>query len=346
MNVGGYFACSDWIDHGLLLHGGVPTATSGKPSNSLFLLPKTSEFKEVQLLDNQGPHLSHHQSCIAKFGIESHETLILVGGWNGRTRSSKIFAFDLVTKSWSDLKENSKGHYRVDPPVGLSGHTANLINSSLICVIGREGGIKTQRKFGQMFLLHLDLKNKLYWYTESPIMPKSRSGHTASLAPPINNTCNFLIFGGRDIDSLFTCGKWESKMLDTVPRNKVELKKKLLNMPLKSIGKMIGLRYHDMLVITSDFILIHGGRHFQAISGKDVNGHFYICSLGKGSKETWFQILTSEILPRFGHSIALLNDSIYIVGGFSSESDKKATKTVIIPLPDLPDAIGDRNTAD
>ena len=67
---------------------------------------------------------------------------------------------------------------RCEPPVGLSGHTATLINSKLICVIGREGGIKIQRRFGQMFFLHLDIPHKKYWYSEAPVTIQSRSGHT------------------------------------------------------------------------------------------------------------------------------------------------------------------------
>ena len=32
------------------------------------------------------------------------------------------------------------------------------INNGLFCVLGREGGLKVQRKFGDIFLLHLQLK--------------------------------------------------------------------------------------------------------------------------------------------------------------------------------------------
>jgi len=57
------------------------------------------------------------------------------------------------------MKEFSGGRGRVQPPVGLSSHTATAINDNLICVLGREGGIKTQRRFGDLFLLHLQLGN-------------------------------------------------------------------------------------------------------------------------------------------------------------------------------------------
>ena len=36
------------------------------------------------------------------------------------------------------------------------------INNGLFCVLGREGGLKVQRKFGDIFLLHLQLKVVLH----------------------------------------------------------------------------------------------------------------------------------------------------------------------------------------
>ena len=83
--------------------------------------------------------------------------LILIGGWTGKKRSNTVHAFDVVKKGWISLKEWPDGKNRVQPPVGLSNHTATAINDNLICVLGREGGIKTQRRFGDLFLLHLDL---------------------------------------------------------------------------------------------------------------------------------------------------------------------------------------------
>ena len=36
--------------------------------------------------------------------------------------------------------------------------TIPRINNGLFCVLGREGGLKVQRKFGDIFLLHLRFK--------------------------------------------------------------------------------------------------------------------------------------------------------------------------------------------
>ena len=91
--------------------------------------------------------------------VKNGEVLILVGGWNGRKRSNSVHAFNLTDQKWICVKEWAGGRGRVPPPVGLSGHTATVINDRLICILGREGGIKTQRRFGDLFLLNLDLGN-------------------------------------------------------------------------------------------------------------------------------------------------------------------------------------------
>lgn len=102
---------------------------------------------------------------------------MLVGGWTGRKRSNEIFVFDLHHQQWIDMAENMQGKGRVAPPIGisrsnpisksncqmikiilgLSGHTVTAVSDNLICVYGREGGIKIQRRFGDLFLLHLNL---------------------------------------------------------------------------------------------------------------------------------------------------------------------------------------------
>ena len=329
----GFFSSSFWSERGLLVHGGISSPSSQTPHNCLSLLP-LKNFNKAEVLDEKGPLLSHHSSCIVT--CDNQDILILIGGWTGHSRTSKVHAFNLMTKVWMELCENPKGHHRVDPPAGLSGHTATKINSSLICVIGREGGIKTQRRFGQCFLLHLELKNKSYWYTESPILPESRSGHTANLAPPNKDASSKLIvFGGREIDHLFICGKWKTDLVENPPSCKSVAKSNLEKIPFKRVPVMMGLRYHAMLVLTPDCILIHGGRHFKAISSKNVNDGFYLCSLGKKEgEESWVQLLIRPTIPRFAHTICLVNDQLFIIGGFSSEDNKEAAKIEKVSLKD------------
>ena len=44
-----------------------------------------------------------------------------------------------------------------------------------------------------MFFLHLDLDQNQYFYTEAPVLPQSRSGHTTQLAPPFKGYIDLLV---------------------------------------------------------------------------------------------------------------------------------------------------------
>merc|ERR1711915_641304 len=107
-------------------------------------------------VEENGPQLSHHTANL----IGSN--LLLVGGWNGKSRTSDLLAYNLKEGKWlktQHMKEKS------NPPFGLSGHTCTKINQKLFCVLGREGGLKIQRKFGDIFLLHVRMKEDTcsYW---------------------------------------------------------------------------------------------------------------------------------------------------------------------------------------
>lgn len=334
--VAGYFSFSEWPNHGLLVHGGLQSPSARQPQSDLRLLSVKTQFKEPTVLDQRGPALSHHASCLVK-NVDKEDVLILIGGWNGHSRTSKVYAYHLVKKVWINLAENPQGPHRVDPPIGLSGHTVTKIHSGLVVVIGREGGIKTQRKFGQMFLLHLNLKDRLYWYTESPLMPASRSGHTASLAPPrppSGNTCDFLVFGGRDIDHVFKCGKWTTELVEDIPQSFPRVLENIGKLPQKVFPRMMGLRYHAMLVLAPDCLLIHGGRHFKAMNGKDVNGQFFLGRLENDDQENWCKLQPSFVAPRFGHALMLHKKCIYIIGGFKSDADQNTAEVEKFPISD------------
>ena len=131
----------------VFLHGGLPSLQqSGQPLSSLVMW--SPQANTVTLVDTAGPALSHHTANLVG------DVMVLTGGWDGKNRSSKVQAFNLVTRQWLTL-EHLDNISR--PPFGLSGHTTTRVRSSLFCVLGREGGLKIQRKFGDIFLLHLSL---------------------------------------------------------------------------------------------------------------------------------------------------------------------------------------------
>ena len=85
---------------------------------------------------------------------------------------------------------------------------------------------------------------------------------------------------------------------------------------------MGGLRFHAMLDLTPDCILVHGGRNFKAKPTDNVNGCLYACLVVDG-KSDWFIVpLLEGYIPRFGHKLIFFDHHLYVVGGFSSDRDK------------------------
>ena len=207
----------------------------------------------------------------------------------------------------------------------LSGHSVTKINDKLVCIIGREGSVRIQRKWGQMYFLHINLQRFEYFYTEAPMMLESRSGHTAQLAPNLS----MYVFGGRDSGTLQIYGKPTPEICKR-PEPLKDLKNDILEKyEAESVKTMIGLRYHAMVVIDSDCILIHGGRNFKAISGKDINATTFVCKKYTKS-ESWFQFKSPSTHPRFAHTLVVHDGQISIFGGFVTEQDDHGAKTDIL----------------
>ena len=90
---------------------------------------------------------------------------------------------------------------------------------------------------------------------------------------------------------------------------------------------MGGLRFHAMLALTADCILVHGGRNFKSKPSDNVNGHIYACLIVEG-RSNWYNVPFVELfIPRFGHNLILYESSLYVVGGFQSDQDKTVAIT-------------------
>ena len=235
------------------LHGGLASnRQSGQPLSSLVRWsPATNT---VTLLDTAGPALSHHTANVVG------DLMVLTGGWDGKNRSSRVHAVNLKTTQWLELEHLEKISRA---PFGLSGHSTTMIRSSLFCVLGREGGLKIQRRFGDIFLLHLSVDPGgavgTYYWEEAPVKTKSRSGHTAVLAPSLRHAGDLyglFVFGGRDDETIHKCGQWtaeEVEVEDTREDNTKllqEIKSRLLTE--KNVSgqcQPTALRYHTMAAI-------------------------------------------------------------------------------------------------
>ena len=140
------------------------------------------------------PSVSHHAATVIRGRF-----ILIIGGWNGRKRCADVFCFDIVEQFWRHIPESG------DVPVGLSSHTATLVSSTDILIIGREGGVHTQRRFAGAFYLNFETGK----YTEAPYHASSRSGHTSNLIPIRASKENHLfVFGGRKSGGYELIGSW------------------------------------------------------------------------------------------------------------------------------------------
>eukprot|EP00794_Sanderia_malayensis_P009310 gene9310-10292_t len=145
--------------------------------------------------------LSHHSAVIFK-----QRYIVLIGGWNGKKRTSEVFFFDKLSCHWYKAKNSG------DVPVGLSSHTSNLVSENEAIIIGREGGIHTQRRNGNAFLLNLSTGN----YKALGYHVDSRSGHTANfIKHGTEKGYRLFIYSGRKTeDQHAIIGRWDTIIKD------------------------------------------------------------------------------------------------------------------------------------
>ena len=207
------------IKEGILCHGGIQKPDSKNSLNTVSFLNWTCLFDGPKYVNPQvsqfGPDtgLSHHAGCL----IHGGNILLIVGGWDGKRRTNKVYALDLQELCWLPMKEllEKSG---TDTPSGLTSHTATPINDRLVSVLGRQGGVRIQRRFGELFYLHVDVPNGTYFYEHSTLQPASRSGHTTALIKGIKKQAGFKFFhyglfniGGRDSGKVEMCGQFASE---------------------------------------------------------------------------------------------------------------------------------------
>ena len=73
----------------LLVHGGLASSKSPPLNSLLAWSPSENKVEELQM-KTRGPALSHHAAALI-----NDDLLLLVGGWDGKTRCSKVFSFQL-----------------------------------------------------------------------------------------------------------------------------------------------------------------------------------------------------------------------------------------------------------
>ena len=205
--------------------------------------------------------------------------------------------------------------------MGLSSHTATAVNDETVIVVGREGGVREQRRFGDVFLLRVDIERKSYFYEEAPFKIDSRSGHTAAVLSSSVTGEALMIFGGRQSEP---CQGIVMRGLDMAVEGGLERRSELL-LKLERLAKPVkdmkrGLRHHAMLQLCSNSVMIHGGENFMA--RENVSDNLYLVKMGPRLQIEWFRIEVAKPLGRCGHCLFAQDDKIFAVGGIGRDGKR------------------------
>lgn len=242
------------------------------------------------------PSVSHHTATVIRGRF-----ILIIGGWNGRKRCADVLCFDTVEQFWRHIPESG------DVPVGLSSHTATLVSSKDILIIGREGGVHTQRRFAGAFYLNFETGK----YTEAPYHASSRSGHTSNLIPIRASKDNHLfVFGGRKSGGYELIGSW----------NKIEQPESLF--PKHRLAELLkksttceepcGRQHAKAVELDSKHLFIFGGETWSGVRENVKNDAFILDS----DRMTWYKLPVGGNAPKLvGHSMVGTRDKIFVFGG-------------------------------
>ncbi|CAH2327280.1 kelch domain-containing 9 [Pelobates cultripes] len=247
--------------------------------------------------------------------------LCVVGGWDGSRRVSSVFPYDTEKEEWEPWEEAPTNN----PPVGLSSHTCTKISDYELRVVGREGGLRMQRRYASIYTLRVNTSTKKYWYKEEESRTASRSGHAAVLLPSDTTSTktsgySLYVFGGRESSSVDFAGQWNKDKIQVraghCPKLTEQLAR-LVNRDGISRTAPKGLKHHSCSLI-GPFLVVFGGESLSKSRDAICNDLFIYDT--RCSPPSWFHFPGSDNrLKRVGHRTCLVNDSLYLVGGFGAD---------------------------
>lgn len=136
------------------LVGGLLAGGAREPSSDTVVFDPARR-QAVQVRAPGGPRRSHHDAAPV-----GGRWLCVVGGWDGSRRLATVAALDTEQGVW-EVWNAAPGNR---PPAGLSSHTCTSLSDRELRVAGREGGTRTQRRYGSIYTLRLDPGARTYWY--------------------------------------------------------------------------------------------------------------------------------------------------------------------------------------
>ncbi|ERE74040.1 kelch domain-containing protein 9 [Cricetulus griseus] len=202
-------------------------------------------------------------------------------------------------------------------------------------VSGREGGTRTQRRYGSIYTLKLDPSTRTYCYEEEGYHTVSRSGHCAALLPTAgpHPGHQLLLFGGCNSVEPEVAGQWSHGKIKEEPPLAPRLMEQLARLVSSGQGLQQGpqsLRHHSCSVV-GPFAVLFGGETLTRARDTICND-LYIYDTRK-SPPLWLHFpCTDRTLKRVGHRTCLWNDQLYLVGGFGEDGKTASPQVCILEL--------------
>ncbi|KAM8999904.1 kelch domain-containing protein 9 isoform X1 [Sarcophilus harrisii] len=260
-----------------------------------------------------GPRRSHHDAVSV-----GDRWLCVVGGWDGSRRVAAVAALDAergAWEAWSAAPDSCA-------PAGLSSHTCTRLSDHELRVAGREGGTRTQRRYGSVYTLRVDPPARTYSYREEGCHTASRSGHSAALfrtgGPRPGH--QLLLFGGCNSPAPEVAGHWGPGHIQEEPVVASQLTEQLSRLVRRERGSAEGprgLRHHSCSVV-GPFAVLFGGETLTRARDTICND-LYIYDSRKSTRP-WFHLPCEDRnMKRVGHRTCLWNNQLYLVGGFGED---------------------------
>ena len=271
-------------------------AGSTTPADKLYRLSLDERlWNEVRVPGS--PAVSHH-TCV----VLDNRYMVLIGGWNGKKRTGDVFAFDAVYQQWITPPCTGFPH-----DAGLSSHTATVLSTGEILILGREGSLRTQRRAGNAYLLSGGVK-KGFTFSEYSHSITSRSGHTTSIIGS-----SMIVVGGRndnlvEVQPGFTSGHEASaRCLEKLAP---------ICASLQPMCKLPSGRKHHIASPGPNGVFIHGGESFYGRTREPVGEMFFV----KVKPSVRFYDLGTSRVSRSGHICFTDGSQVFIHGGFTGKN--------------------------
>ena len=312
------FHTSTPVGEGIYIHGGLDN-DNHILSNMYRFNTNTKHWTKVEARDSslrkkpaglaslqpcEEPCLSHH--CAINY---KNEYIILIGGWNGKKRTSGVFVFEISSLTWYTMDLSG------EIPVGLSSHTVNFVSEDEVLIVGREGGIHTQRRSGDAFTFNLRTGE----YRQAAFGVDSRSGHAACMVKyGTERGYKLFVYSGRKTGRQYSVvGCWSNKHGPNNIASQVFVDGviRLLQSPAR-VDTPEGRQNCRAVCVNDRFVVIYGGQLWKARDYVTSDVLVYDCKYFN-----WYKVPQDSHVPKLvGFSLDIGTDgNCYVFGGSDSK---------------------------